>query len=209
MYIEKLDQLFVFESIIYLYIKFMSASKRHRVILNSLLTWESFRNKMDLWMKFDCVYTPPHNHKHLYNFVGKNTVLSLENYGPISQDMAKTIVMTQLKHGSDFVTWLYFHSLLNEWPRQNDHAFVEDILKYIFSNWNVWISITISLEFLPKVPTVNKPVLVQIMAWRRPGDKPLSEPMMAQCLLMHIFITWHQWVNNTIYQTFKSYILPL
>ena len=24
----------------------------------------------------------------------------------------------------------------------------------------------------------NGPALVQIMAWRRPGDKPLSEPMM-------------------------------
>ena len=26
------------------------------------------------------------------------------------------------------------------------------------------------------------PALVQIMAWRRPGDKPLSEPMMVDLL---------------------------
>ena len=32
------------------------------------------------------------------------------------------------------------------------------------------------------------------MAWRRPGDKPLSEPMMV-CLLTHICVTRPQWVN--------------
>ena len=33
------------------------------------------------------------------------------------------------------------------------------------------------------------------MAWRRPGDKPLSEPMMVS-LLTHICITRPQWVNS-------------
>ena len=37
--------------------------------------------------------------------------------------------------------------------------------------------------------------LVQIMAWRRSGDKPLSEPMMVS-LLTHICVTRPQWVNN-------------
>ena len=32
--------------------------------------------------------------------------------------------------------------------------------------------------FVPKGPIDNIPVLVQIMAWCRPGDKPLSEPIM-------------------------------
>ena len=44
--------------------------------------------------------------------------------------------------------------------------------------------IKISLKFVPKGPINNIPSLVQIMAWRRPGDKPLSEPMMAS--LTHI-----------------------
>ena len=35
------------------------------------------------------------------------------------------------------------------------------------------------------------------MAWRRPGDKPSSEPMMVS-LLTHICVTWPQWVNITI-----------
>ena len=36
----------------------------------------------------------------------------------------------------------------------------------------------ISLKFDPNDPINSIPALDQIMAWRRPGDKPLSEPMM-------------------------------
>ena len=53
-------------------------------------------------------------------------------------------------------------------------------------NENVRISINISLKFVPKGLINNIPALVQIMAWRRPGDKPLSEPMMVS-LLTHIY----------------------
>ena len=63
-------------------------------------------------------------------------------------------------------------------PRQNGRHFADDIFKSIFLNENVWIPIKISLKFFPKGPINNIPALVQIMAWRRPGDKPLSEPMM-------------------------------
>ena len=35
-----------------------------------------------------------------------------------------------------------------------------------------------SLKFNPKGPIDNIPALVHIMAWRRPGDKPLSESIM-------------------------------
>ena len=55
----------------------------------------------------------------------------------------------------------------------------------------------ISLKFIPKVQINNIPALVQIMAWRRPADKPLSEPMMVS-LLTHIFVTWPQWVKMHI-----------
>ena len=41
----------------------------------------------------------------------------------------------------------------------------------------------------------NIPALVQIMALRRPGDKPLSEPMMVR-LPTHICVTRPQWVNS-------------
>ena len=60
-------------------------------------------------------------------------------------------------------------------PRQNGCHFPEGI----FLNWNVWILIKISLEFIPKGPINNIPALVQIMAWHWIGDQTLSEPMMA------------------------------
>ena len=72
--------------------------------------------------------------------------------------------------------------------------FPDDIFKYIFLNENIWISIEISLKFVLKGPVNNIPSLVQIMAWRRPGDKPLSEPMMVR-LPTHICVSRPQWVN--------------
>ena len=64
-----------------------------------------------------------------------------------------------------------------------------------FLNKTVLISIKISLKFIPKGPINNIPALVQIMAWRRPGDKPLSEPMVI-ISLTHIWVTRPQWVNT-------------
>ena len=75
-------------------------------------------------------------------------------------------------------------------PRRDGRHFPDDIFKCIFLNENVWISIKISLKFVPKGPINSIPSLVQIMAWRRPGDKPLSEPMMVS-LLTHICVTRH------------------
>ena len=68
---------------------------------------------------------------------------------------------------------------------RQDGLFPDDIFKSIFFNENVQILIKISLAFVHKAPINNTPALVQIMAWRRPGDKPLSEPMMVS-LLTHM-----------------------
>ena len=59
-------------------------------------------------------------------------------------------------------------------PGQNGHHFPDDILTWIFVNENLWISNNISPKFVPRDQINNIPVLVQIMAWRWPGDKPLS-----------------------------------
>ena len=75
-------------------------------------------------------------------------------------------------------------SFLTHWGQDKMDA----IFKCIFLNENVWIPIKISLKFVPKGPINNIPALVEIMAWRRPGDKPLSEPMMVS-LPTHICIT--------------------
>ena len=74
--------------------------------------------------------------------------------------------------------------------RQNGCYFPDDIFKVIFLNEKVWILIRIPLKFVFKGPVINIPALVQIMDWSRPGDKPLSEPMMLS-LLMHICLTRH------------------
>ena len=88
---------------------------------------------------------------------------------------------------------MFFNTLR---PRQKGRHFADDIFKWIFLNENVWISIKIALKFVPRGLISNIPVFVQIMAWRRPGDKPLSEPMMVS-LLTHICVTRPQWVNTT------------
>ena len=79
-------------------------------------------------------------------------------------------------------------------PRQNGRHFADVIFKCIFLNKNVWISLKISLRFVSKVPIDNIPALVQIMAWRRSGDKPLSEPIRVS-LPTHTCVTRPQWVN--------------
>ena len=79
-------------------------------------------------------------------------------------------------------------------PKQNGRCFADDTFKCIFLNENVRISIKISLKFVPKGPINNIPALVQIMAWHRSGDKPLSEAMMVS-LPTHICVTRPQWVN--------------
>ena len=79
--------------------------------------------------------------------------------------------------------------------RQNGRRFPDDIFKCIFLNENVWILIKVSLKFVPKGSIDNISALVKIMAWRRPGDKPLFEPIMVS-LPTHICVTQPQWVNS-------------
>ena len=87
------------------------------------------------------------------------------------------------------------HHLNTLRPKQNGRHFADDIFKCIFLNENGWIPLKISLMFVRKGPINNIPTLVQVMAWRRPGDKPLSEPMMVS-LSTHICVTRPQWVNT-------------
>ena len=78
-------------------------------------------------------------------------------------------------------------------PRQNGRHFADDIFKCIFLTENAWILIKIKLKFVSK-GSINIPALAQIIAWRRPGDKPLSESMLVR-IPRHICVTRPQWVN--------------
>ena len=93
------------------------------------------------------------------------------------------------RQGIDTVT--YFPLRL----RRNGRHFADGIFKCIFMNENVSIANKISLKFVPTGPINNIPALVQIMTWRRLGNKPLQEPMMVN-LQTHICVTPAQWVYS-------------
>ena len=91
---------------------------------------------------------------------------------------------------------------LTHWSRNKiGRHFADDIFKRIFLNENIWIPIKISLKMVPKGSFNNIPALVQIMAWRRAGDKPLSELMLVRSLT-HICVTRPQWVKKIIVSAF-------
>ena len=64
----------------------------------------------------------------------------------------------------------------------------DDNFKCIFFYENNKISIQISLKFVARSPIDNKPALVQVMAWRRIGNKPLPEP--ARTYITDAYV-WH------------------
>ena len=97
------------------------------------------------------------------------------------------------KQVSDIGNSPYFttnHIINTLGPRHNGCDFADDIFKYIFLKENAQFFIKISL----KDPIDNVTALVQVMVWRRPADKPLSEPIMVRSPT-HIWVTWPQWIN--------------
>ena len=73
----------------------------------------------------------------------------------------------------------YVFFVVNQFPSvQNGRHFAEDILKCIFMNEQLRILIQILLKFVRKGLVDTTWALVQVMAWRRTGDKPLPEPML-------------------------------
>ena len=110
---------------------------------------------------------------------------------------------------SFFCTKALFNTLR---PRLKGRHFADNLLKCIFLYENVWILIKILLNFVPLGPIYNIAALIQIMAWRRPGGKPLSEAMVVT-LPRQICVTRPQcWIviNKTLlniqhdFSTFRS-----
>ena len=65
-------------------------------------------------------------------------------------------------------------------PGQNGHNFANNIFKRIFLNENVGTLIQLSLKVFANGPIDSKSALVQVMACRLFGAKPLPEPMLFQ-----------------------------
>ena len=64
-------------------------------------------------------------------------------------------------------------------PKQNGGHYTDDIFMCIFLKWNYCVSIKIT----PNNGPINyTSALVQAMAWRRTGDKPLHEPWWSNSL---------------------------
>ena len=100
-----------------------------------------------------------------------------------------------LKNTNVWFCWYYPRNWLTHWGRYEVDAISQTTVSdTFFLIESIWISIKISLKFIAKGPINNIPALVRIMAWRRPGDKPLSEVMMVR-LLTHICVARPQWVN--------------
>ena len=68
---------------------------------------------------------------------------------------------------------------LTQLPLDKMAAILQTTVSKAFS-WMKSVLFRISLKFVPKGPIDNKAALVQVMAWRWTGDKPLPEPMLAQ-----------------------------
>ena len=104
-----------------------------------------------------------------------------------------------LPDGQTLMLWPGCHFNINTLRlRQNGRHFADNLFKRIFLSENVWNSIKISPRFVPKCPIDNIPALVQMMAWHRPGAKPLSETMMVR-LPTHMCVTRPQWVKMASY----------
>ena len=88
----------------------------------------------------------------------------------------------QIRHRNSIAVYRYWDALLFTHLRLDKMAAIptDDIFRRIFLNEKFCILITKWLKCVPKIPNDNNAVLVYIMAWRRIGDKPLSELMLTR-----------------------------
>ena len=99
--------------------------------------------------------------------------------------LVRVIMLLQLSTYPEFIMFNYTRLAITGKvmpntlrPKQNGHHFPDNIFKCIFINENLRICVQISLTFVPHGAIKTTPLLVQIMAWHRTGDKPLSESKM-------------------------------
>ena len=81
-------------------------------------------------------------------------------------------------------------------PGENGRHFADDIFNCIFMNEKFWILIRISLKFVPKGQIDNTTTLVQVMAWRQTGDKPLPESMQIKLIDAYMRHIRERWVGT-------------
>ena len=79
-------------------------------------------------------------------------------------------------------------------PKRNVCHFTDSILKCVFLDKTYEFRLRHHWSLFIRIQLTITPALVQIMAWRRPGNKPLSETFVVSSLA-HICVAQPQWVN--------------
>ena len=116
-------------------------------------------------------------------------------------------MMTQLT--DVYLPWAPGLNELTNWGRDKMAAISQTTFWYIFSLIKILeFRLKFHWKFVPRGPINNILPLVQIMAWRRPGDKPLSEPMMVR-LLRHLCVTRPQWVKPFRCSPFSNFAIAV
>ena len=125
------------------------------------------------------------------NYKMRREAFKLWNLVRLILETLRYIKMQKLQSGQDSTeTWTEDKTEWNEYiyillpksypPRQNGCHFADNIFKGTFMNEMFWISLPISLKFVPKVPIDKKSALVQVMDWHQTSNKSLPEPMLTQ-----------------------------
>ena len=97
-----------------------------------------------------------------------------------------------------FTALVPFVLILTHWGWDKMVAISQTTFQMHFLEWkclNFAQYNKLSLTFVPQLRINNIPALVQITAWRPPGDKALSEWLMVN-LLTHKYVTRPQWVEK-------------
>ena len=89
-------------------------------------------------------------------------------------------------------------------PWQNGRLFADEIFRCIVL---FCFLVEISLIFFPKGHIDNNQALVQIMAWRRIGDKPLSEAMMSRFTDAALGGRWVKYISRSA-KMFRNSLKP-
>ena len=80
----------------------------------------------------------------------------------------------------EFWSFFYMHELTHLPLNKTAAILTDDDFRCILLIENDRIPIPVSLKFVLMSPIDNTTALVQVMAWRRTGGKPLHEPMLTE-----------------------------
>ena len=87
-------------------------------------------------------------------------------------------------------------------PRQDGCYFADDILQCMSPIKKFEFCLKFHWTLFQRLPSDNNSALVQIMAWRRAGDKPLSGPMMTWIVGLNMLM--RMWCTIPVHQRYSS-----